>query len=80
MIEVAKKDPLYTQNLDKQMLIDVETMSLLFSTASKGMGNPVYETMNLQITRDCFSGLLDSLLNLSQSDFVILEPWQAVEF
>jgi hypothetical protein len=32
------------------MLADVETMSsLLKPTASKGIGNPIYESMNLEI-------------------------------
>jgi hypothetical protein len=38
------------------MLADVETMSsLLKPTASKGIGNPIYESMNLEI---------DEVLNL----------------
>jgi hypothetical protein len=54
MIEVAKKTLLHTES-DKQMLIDVETMSsLLKTTASKEWVTPVYETMNLQIDEDCF--------------------------
>jgi hypothetical protein len=45
MMEVV--DPsLHTEY--KQMLADVETMSsLLKPTASKGIGNPIYESMNL---------------------------------
>jgi hypothetical protein len=31
------------------MLADVETMSSLLKPTSKGIGNPIYESMNLEI-------------------------------
>jgi hypothetical protein len=40
------------------MLADVETMSsLLKPTTSKGIGNPIYESMNLEIDEGCFRNL-----------------------
>jgi hypothetical protein len=46
------------------MLADVETMSsLLKPTASKGIGNPIYESMNLEIDEVALGTYLDSLMN-----------------
>jgi hypothetical protein len=63
------------------MLADVETMSsLLKPTASKGIGNPIYESMNLEIDEVALGTYLDSLMNASSEmvDFRTMEG--AVEF
>jgi hypothetical protein len=63
------------------MLADVETMSsLLKPTASKGIGNPIYESMNLEIDEVALGTYLDSLMNASTEmvDFRTMEG--AVEF
>jgi hypothetical protein len=65
------------------MLADVETMSsLLKPTASKGIGNPIYESMNLEIDEVALGTYLDSLMNASTTsemvDFRTMEG--AVEF
>jgi hypothetical protein len=53
------------------MLADVETMSsLLKPTASKGIGNPIYESMNLEIDEVALGTYLDSLMNASTSEMV----------
>jgi hypothetical protein len=63
MMEVVKRTLLYIES-DKQMLADVETMSsLLKPTASKGIGNPIYESMNLEIDEVALGTYLDSLMN-----------------
>jgi hypothetical protein len=56
------------------MLADVETMSSLLKPTSKGIGNPIYESMNLEI--DVLGTYLDSLMNASTSEMV--EPWKAL--
>jgi hypothetical protein len=63
------------------MLADVETMSsLLKPTASKGIGNPIYESMNLEID-DVLGTYLDSLMNASTSEMVDFRTMEgAVEF
>jgi hypothetical protein len=62
------------------MLADVETMSsLLKPTASKGIGNPIYESMNLDEV--ALGTYLDSLMNASTSEMVDFRTMEgAVEF
>jgi hypothetical protein len=63
------------------MLADVETMSLLKPTASKGIGNPIYESMNLEIDEVALGTYLDSLMNASTSEMVDFRTMEgAVEF
>jgi hypothetical protein len=62
------------------MLADVETMSsLLKPTASKGIGNPIYESMNLEIDEVALGTYLDSLMNASTSEMVDFRTME-VEF
>jgi hypothetical protein len=62
------------------MLADVETMSSLL-TASKGIGNPIYESMNLEIDEVALGTYLDSLMNASTSEMVDFRTMEgAVEF
>jgi hypothetical protein len=62
------------------MLADVETMSSLLKPTSKGIGNPIYESMNLEIDEVALGTYLDSLMNASSEmvDFRTMEG--AVEF
>jgi hypothetical protein len=70
MMEVVK-GPFFTYRIYKQMLADVETMSsLLKPTASKGIGNPIYESMNLEIDEVALGTYLDILMNASTSEMV----------
>jgi hypothetical protein len=63
------------------MLADVETMSSLKPTASKGIGNPIYESMNLEIDEVALGTYLDSLMNASTSEMVDFRTMEgAVEF
>jgi hypothetical protein len=63
------------------MLADVETMSSLLKPASKGIGNPIYESMNLEIDEVALGTYLDSLMNASTSEMVDFRTMEgAVEF
>jgi hypothetical protein len=54
---------------------------LLKPTASKGIGNPIYESMNLEIDEVALGTYLDSLMNASTSEMVDFRTMEgAVEF